>query len=192
MYNMENFKLFLQNYNPADSIEETERHSFIQFLQAFGDKAYNRNNLPGHLTASSWIVNNTRQKVLMAYHKLYKSWAWTGGHADNNSDLLSVAFSEAVEETSISGLRALFPYPIDLNVMYVDKHYKNGNFVPCHLHFNVVYAFEADENTQIKPKLDENSAVQWINNEDIDKYCASDKAALFYYQRIMQKIKKIS
>ena len=33
----------------------------------------------------------------MIYHKIYKSWAWTGGHADGDSNLLHVAIKEAKE-----------------------------------------------------------------------------------------------
>ena len=37
-------------------------------------------------------------KILMAYHKIYNSWAWVGGHSDGDSDLLYVAMKEAKEE----------------------------------------------------------------------------------------------
>ena len=37
------------------------------------------------------------KKVLMIYHNIYKSWAWTGGHADGESDLLGTAIRELKE-----------------------------------------------------------------------------------------------
>ena len=55
-----------------------------------------------HMTASSWIVNEDYTKVLMIYHNIYNSWAWTGGHADGDEDLLHVAVKEAREETGLS------------------------------------------------------------------------------------------
>ena len=30
----------------------------------------------------------------MIYHNLYNSWAWTGGHADGEADLLAVAIKK--------------------------------------------------------------------------------------------------
>ena len=35
----------------------------------------------------------------MAYHNIYKSWSWTGGHADGETDLLHVAMREARDAT---------------------------------------------------------------------------------------------
>lgn len=43
----------------------------------------------------------------MAYHNIYKSWAWTGGHSDGDSDLLNVALKEAKEETGLENLKVL-------------------------------------------------------------------------------------
>ena len=49
------------------------------------------------MTASSVIVHPARTKTLMAFHKIYQSWAWTGGHVDGETDLLHVAMREARE-----------------------------------------------------------------------------------------------
>ena len=48
-------------------------------------------NCLAHMTASAWVVNPGRTKVLMVYHNIYKSWSWLGGHANNEQDLLQVA-----------------------------------------------------------------------------------------------------
>ena len=37
--------------------------------------------------ASSWLVNQAHDKVLMIYHNIYHSWAWTGGDADGDGTL---------------------------------------------------------------------------------------------------------
>ena len=36
------------------------------------------------------VVNADASKVLMAHHNIFRVWAWTGGHADGETDLLSV------------------------------------------------------------------------------------------------------
>ena len=41
----------------------------------------------------------------MIYHNIYNSWAWPGGHADGESDLLGVAMREVMEETGIKNLK---------------------------------------------------------------------------------------
>ncbi len=181
------FLSFLKNYKAFDAEEEAEREAFVQFLEAFGDKAYKRDNLTGHVSASGWIVNRTRTKVLMIYHNLYKTWAWTGGHADGDENLLRVAMKEAKEETGLENLRLVADSPIDLNVMVVHNHYKRGQFIPGHLHLNVVYLFEADENEKLWVKEDENSGVKWLALEEVSLCCANDRA-LPCYERIMKKM----
>lgn len=180
---------FLQNYQAFNEEEEAERQSFIQFLETFGDKAYDRENLVGHFSSSCWIVNKERSKVLMIYHNMYKTWAWVGGHADGDRDLLNVALKETQEETGLAKIKPVFETPIDLNVMVVHNHYKRGKFVPRHLHHNPVFLLEADEKEHIRIKEDENSDIAWIPFEKVQDYVTNEYTNV-YYKRIMDKIKK--
>lgn len=186
---IQSLRNFLQTYEAGDEEEEAERQSFIQFVDAFGSKVYERENLPGHFSSSCWIVNKKRDKILMIYHNLFKDWAWVGGHSDGMPDLLAVALKETKEETSIKNVRVLRDEPIDINVMVVHSHYKRGKFVPRHLHYNVVYCLEADENESIKIKPDENSSIRWVKIDEVDKYC-TDKNVLFYYNRLVRKMRE--
>ena len=80
----------IRNYVPVNEQEQTDRLSLLRWLES-GEDISVRDNLIGHLTASAWVVTPDRTRVLMAFHKLYNSWAWLGGHADGNWDLLGVA-----------------------------------------------------------------------------------------------------
>lgn len=105
--------------------EEAERRSILQFLQKFDENDWAvRDNLLGHLTSSAWVVNPERTKVLFAFHNIYRSWAWLGGHADGDLDLMRVAQKEAREETGIVSLRPLLGSPIDLSVLNVGGAYQ--------------------------------------------------------------------
>ncbi len=183
------FLSFLKSYKAYNEEEEAERLAFVQFLEAFGDKAYERDNLVGHFSSSAWIVNKDRSKVLMIFHNMYKTWAWVGGHADGEKDLLAVALKETGEETGLEKVQPVLACPIDLNMMVVHNHYKRGKFVPRHLHPNVVYLMEADENEPIRIKEDENSGVAWVPTEKLGDY-VSNEYTIVYYKRIMEKIKK--
>lgn len=61
------WKQIISDYQPEDDIEAAEKASFLQFIDAFGDKAFARENLPGHFSASAWVVNPARDKVLMIF-----------------------------------------------------------------------------------------------------------------------------
>ena len=85
-------------FKPYNEQEEKDKVLILDFLDRNPD-AFLRSNRLAHMTASAWIVNPARSKVLMVYHRLYDSWSWTGGHADGETDLLAVALREVREET---------------------------------------------------------------------------------------------
>ena len=125
-----------------------------------------RKNPLAHFTASAWIVNPTRTRVLMVYHNIYHSWSWLGGHADGESDLLAVALREAREESGIRSARPISEDIFSLEVLTVDGHEKRGAYVSSHLHLNVTYLLEADEGEALTVKPDENSGVRWFTLEE--------------------------
>ena len=90
----------IRRFRPWNEQEERDKALILRFLEEQED-AFLRSNRTAHMTASSWIVNPARDKVLMIYHKIYDSWSWTGGHADGDQDLLAVALREAREETGV-------------------------------------------------------------------------------------------
>ena len=83
----------LEAYRPWNDQEERDRAELLRRLRS-GEALYTRDNAAGHLTASAWVVSPDRTQVLMAYHNLYDSWSWLGGHADGDRDLLAVSMRE--------------------------------------------------------------------------------------------------
>ena len=149
----------IKRYIPGCPQEERDRAMMLDFLALHGD-AFDRSNTEAHVTASAWVISPDRTKVVMCYHNLYNSWSWTGGHADGDRDLLAVAMREVREET---GLRT---HPVtdgifSLENLHVEAHVKNGVPVPAHIHMNVTYLLQAEDET-LRPKPDENKAVRWM------------------------------
>ena len=165
------FKEALTNYSPRDEQERTDRKVMLDCLARFPD-VYERTNLLCHVTASAWITNESRDRVLMIYHNIYDSWAWTGGHADGERDLLKVALREAKEETGLLSVRAASEKLLSIETLTVNPHYKRGVFVPAHLHLNGTYLLIADENEPLRVKADENSAVAWFSPETAIEACS--------------------
>ena len=71
----------IEAFCPYNEQETADRLQMLQDIDTF-PVLLTRDNATAHFTASCWIVNPDRTKVLMAYHNLYQSWAWLGGHAD--------------------------------------------------------------------------------------------------------------
>ena len=173
----------IKKYRPCNAQEQRDQALILDFLEKNGD-AFLRSNLLAHMTASSWIVNPERTKTLMVYHNLYDSWSWTGGHADGETDLLSVALREAREETGIEHVRPLSPEIFSLEVLTVDGHEKRGEYVPSHLHMNVTYLLEAEESDTLRICKEENSGVAWFTLEEALK--ASSEP--WFVERIYKKL----
>ena len=75
----------IEKYIPYNEQEVSDKQLMLEYINKFND-VLTRDNKMCHFTASNWIVNKDRTKVLMIYHNIYKSWAWTGGHADGDSN----------------------------------------------------------------------------------------------------------
>lgn len=157
----------LENYKPYNEEEERIKPIILDFLKQ-NDNALHRESLLAHMTTSAWIVNKERTKVLMAYHNIYKSWGWLGGHADGDEDLLRVIRKEVAEESGLTNIRLLHDGIYGINILTVFPHYKRGKYVNAHLHFDVEYLFEADEEEAVRMKPDENSGVGWVPIEEIN------------------------
>ena len=175
----------IKNYTPFNIEEEKDKKIILDFLDKYDDGFY-RSNLLAHMTASAWVVNKDKSKVLMAYHKIYDSWSWLGGHCDGDEDCLAVAIREVKEEAGVSNVEVLDENIFSLEVLSVDSHYKKGEYVPTHLHLNVTYLLQVDENEKLKIKEDENSGVKWFNLEDV--YTASSEK--WFIEHIYKKLNK--
>lgn len=151
----------LEAYRPFNEQEARDQALILRCLQTQPD-VFTRANLLAHMTASAWVVNPERTKALMAYHNLYGSWAWLGGHADGETDLRHAALREVREESGLSRLCLVRPDIFSVEVLTVDGHIKGGAYVSSHLHLNLTYLIEGDETEPLTVKPDENSRVAWF------------------------------
>ena len=145
-------------YLPQNGAESS---AILQWMERYGDQLLTR--MPeGHLTAAGFIFNPERTKALMIYHNIYRSWAWTGGHADGERDLLAVALRETREESGLEAVRPVSERVYSVEILTVDGHEKRGVYVPSHLHLNVTYLLEGDPASPVRCRPEENSRVGWF------------------------------
>ena len=149
-------------YEPRDEAEAGDKAMFLEYLRLFPDTILTRENKIAHLTASGFVVNGDGTRVLMAHHNLYRVWAWTGGHADGDGDLLSVALREAREETGVEHIKPLSTAIASLDILPVWGHVKRGKYVAAHQHLNVSYLLTADEDDALTIREGENTGVAWL------------------------------
>lgn len=179
----------IREYKPFNEQEERDREVLLRLLSGVED-VYSRENLTAHMTASAWVVNENRDKVLMVYHNIYHSWSWLGGHADGERDLLAVALREVGEESGVIHVRPLSEEIFSLEILTVDGHEKRGKYVPSHLHLNLTYLLEAREGDALSMKADENSGVAWFGLEEAVKASTEPWFKERVYGKLNEKLRR--
>lgn len=178
----------IEEYQPFNEQEEKDKDEILRQICA-SKSILTRENKNAHFTVSAWIVNKDRRKVLMAYHNIYQSWAWLGGHADGNADLKHVILKEIEEESGLTDVRFVSEDIFSLEILTVAGHEKKGEYVSSHLHLNVTYLLEADMETQIRIKEDENSQIGWISVDEISKKSTEKWFVDRIYSKLCEKVK---
>lgn len=176
----------LSSFQPGDAKEAAELSAMIDLLSREGNRLLSRNCAYAHFTASAIILNEERNRTLMAYHRIYDSWAWTGGHADGEDDPEGIARREAEEETGIEGLIRLGPGAISVEILPVFAHERRGKAVPSHLHLNLSYIFLADDSLPLRIQEEENRAVAWLPCAKLSDY-VSEPFMIPIYGRLLQR-----
>ncbi|MBN4080749.1 NUDIX hydrolase [Caldithrix abyssi] len=143
--------------NESSKIEQT-----IQFLDST-KLCFNRDNWYGHFTGSAWVVDQTRDWVIMTHHRQLNLWLQLGGHAEGRTNLLDVAMDEAREESGLSEFNVLSNEIFDLDIHRIPKF----NGVPSHLHFDVRFILETQHGVEDIIVSDESHDVAWIHKNEV-------------------------
>ncbi len=148
-----------------DSRFEVEKKYAAQFLDLLEHpRAFQRDHLPGHITGSSWIVDRSRNFVLLVHHGTLNKWLQPGGHADGEENVLNVALREAEEETGLMEFKILKQDIFDIDIHPIPER---AGF-PAHLHYDVRFLFEADRNHKVLVS-EESHDVSWVEVSTLQK-----------------------
>lgn len=138
---------------------------FIELLKH--EDAYQRKHLPGHITGSSWIVNQDRSKVLLVKHGSLKKWLQPGGHADGDENVFRVAMREANEETGLTNIAHLGEGLFDIDIHQIPER-KDLSF-PGHDHYDVRFLFQANESDKLLIS-DESTDLKWVKLNELEQF----------------------
>ncbi|TCN57135.1 ADP-ribose pyrophosphatase YjhB (NUDIX family) [Rhodococcus sp. SMB37] len=101
----------------TDSVDaESLRHTMLAFLDSAPGGCL-RSHVPGHITASSLVLDTDHRNVLLTLHPRVGRWIQLGGHCEESDEtVVDAALREAREESGIDELM------IDPNVLSAHTH----------------------------------------------------------------------
>ena len=132
----------LTRYVTVDALER-EHLRRMQTLVKSGEQSLLRDNyVPGHFTASAFVLNPERTHLLLIFHSKLQLWLQPGGHVDDtDASLEHAARREVAEETGKHELESILPAPLDLDVHRIPARLD----MPAHEHFDVRFLFVAPD-----------------------------------------------
>jgi 8-oxo-dGTP pyrophosphatase MutT (NUDIX family) len=148
----------LERHQPYDEHEREMRERIAWFVAAHPD-CFERTLLEGHVTASAWVVDRSREKALLTHHAKLGRWLQLGGHCDGESDVLRVALREVSEESGLHNLTVLHKSGIyDVDAHDIPARAEE----PAHVHYDIRFAFEADPRAPLRI-TPESKDLQWVD-----------------------------
>ena len=105
----------LNDWRPEDPAQDALRLAVLAFVLARPD-ACRRSCVPGHITASTLVLDHSGRSAALTLHPRLKRWVQLGGHCeDDDPDLVAAALREATEESGVHGL-TVDPVPVAIHV----------------------------------------------------------------------------
>jgi hypothetical protein len=171
----------LASYHPTDRRESEMRDEILAFVRQ-NPACFERTLAEGHITASAWITNRDRSRVLLTHHRKLDRWFQLGGHADGETNVLKVALAEAGEESGLSPIRPLSERIFDVDVHVIPAH----RDIAAHRHYDIRFLLEADEAQLLWGSERESKQLRWVSLEEVLKL--NGEASI---RRMVEKMKRL-
>lgn len=174
----------ISNLRTYETRYQDEKEFIYRFLELLRHPdCYQRTHLPGHITGSSMITDESREYVLLVHHVKLGKWLQPGGHADGDENITRVAQREAEEETGLKSLMLLRPSVFDIDVHPIPAR----TDIPEHLHFDVRFLFQASSSEKIQVSH-ESHDVRWIHRTEVSRHTGGNASI----NRMLEKIVNVS
>ncbi|BBZ37811.1 NUDIX hydrolase [Mycobacterium conspicuum] len=118
----------LTEWQAPDAAQDALRHAVLAFVQG-RDDACLRECVPGHVTASTLVLDDSGTRVLLTLHPRLGRWVQLGGHCeDDDVDIVAAGLREAVEESGVTDLRivpelaAIHVHPVTCSLGVPTRH----------------------------------------------------------------------
>lgn len=150
----------LTKYSTSYAEEFPFINQFIQLLKH--PQAFQRDHLPGHVTGSAWIMDETKNFILLTHHAKLNRWLQPGGHADGEENIIKVSLREVYEETGLRSLKLQTSDIFDIDIHSIPRR----NDFPEHFHYDIRFLVQAQKSEKFTVS-EESHDLAWVNIHDI-------------------------
>jgi 8-oxo-dGTP pyrophosphatase MutT (NUDIX family) len=159
----------LQRYGARHPGERELVVRFLDFVHGHEDCLL-RTCVPGHITASCWILSPDGAHCLLTRHRKLQRWLQLGGHVDGEGHVERAALREAQEESGMERFLLLSPpeaglLPLDLDVHEIPARASE----PRHLHWDVRFLLRAEAGQSLRAS-EESLDLRWIPAGELPRY----------------------
>lgn len=165
------FLKLLRSYNPLGSAERDFQSLLTKFVEN-EPSPFSRATRHGHVTASSWIVDNLQENVLLIFHDILNEWLQPGGHIElTDLSIEDAARREAIEETHLGNDAFL---GMETSIFDIDVHRIPENQETAeHLHYDVRFRYRLFADSSSFPVIALQN-VRWIRISELASISNND------------------
>jgi 8-oxo-dGTP pyrophosphatase MutT (NUDIX family) len=154
-----------------DPAVEPVRARFRSLMAAW-PQCLSRDHLPGHLTASAWVICPQTDAVLLTHHRKLNKWLQLGGHVDGDADIERAARREVAEEAGLTEVEPVswtdaspWGHLFDIDIHEIPAY----GAVPPHDHYDVRFLYTVP--TPVPPVVSaESHDVAWIPLRELESW----------------------
>ena len=147
----------LRGYAADDAAEAEHRRAMLALLERADDAFSRRHFVPGHFTASCYVVDDGG-RLLLHHHKRLDRWLQMGGHVEGEESPELAALREGREESGLHDLVRLTDGIFDLDIHPIPA----AKGEPDHAHFDIRYlARTASPEAAIADRAESNE-LAWV------------------------------
>jgi len=174
----------LRAYGVAFPGEQPLVEQFLGFIGTHADCLW-RSCVPGHITASAWILSPDGDRCLLTHHRKLGRWLQLGGHVDGETRIERAALREAQEESGMQRFKfvgggALLP--LDLDVHPIPAR----GAEPAHSHWDVRFLLRAEPGQSLVLSS-ESKELRWFDADELAAV-TDEESVLRLHRKAIQRL----
>jgi 8-oxo-dGTP pyrophosphatase MutT (NUDIX family) len=171
----------LRGYAPFDEAEAEHRQAMLALLAGADDPFSRAHIVPGHFTASCYIIDDGG-RLLLHHHRRLERWLQMGGHVEANELPHVAALREGAEESGLRDLTPLIDAIFDLDVHPIP----GAKGEPDHAHFDIRYLMRTSTPDAVVVDRTESNELAWFTLDRAAELMAGPES-----DRVLRKIERV-